>query len=75
MAKLKNLSVGRAEQGVGVRIERTSTGLETTIEEGCEVGIYVKVGFGNFVEAVHVSISFARYGPIWETDFTPKTSE
>jgi hypothetical protein len=60
LAKLKYFSIGRADESMRILIEWSSTGLEGTVEEGCEVGVNVKIGFGDFVEAAIVSKGISR---------------
>lgn len=40
---------------MGIRIKRTRTGLQGSVEKGCEIGVDVQIGFRNFVEARLVS--------------------
>lgn len=51
MAKLENLAVGWREKSMRVWIQWTSTWFESSIEEGREVRIYMKVGLGHLVKA------------------------
>jgi hypothetical protein len=60
LAKLKDFSIRRADESMRILIEWSSTGLECTVEEGCEVGIDVEIGFGDFVEAAIVSKGISR---------------
>ena len=40
---LNYAAVGGGEDGIGVRIQGPGAGFETTVEEGCEIGVGVEI--------------------------------
>jgi len=60
LAELQNFAIGGADECMRILIEGSSTGLESTVEEGCEVRINMEIGFGNFVKAGLVSMSLIK---------------
>lgn len=54
---MEDLAIGGANESVRILVERSSTGFESTVEEGCEVRINVEIGFGDFVKTELVSMN------------------
>jgi hypothetical protein len=57
LAELQNFAIRGADESMRILVEGSSTGFESTVEEGCEVRINVEIGFGDFVKTELVSMS------------------
>jgi hypothetical protein len=58
LAVLQNFAIGGTYKSMRILVEGSSTGLESTIEKGSEVGVHMEIRFGNFVETTFVRNGF-----------------
>lgn len=49
---LKNLAIRWRQEHLRIGIKRPRTRLQRAVEKGCEVGVYVQIGLGDFGETV-----------------------